>query len=282
MPVTTLMRRASLAAIDYRCAVGPHDTPFTERHDAFSLSYVRKGSFGCHGRGRFFELVAGSLLVGYPGDEYVCTHEHAVGDECLSFQFAPELVEAIGGPGEVWRGVALPPLPELVVLGELAEAAARGSSDLGLDEVAVALAARFVASVAGVERARAPVGARNRRRAVEAALWIDAHAEEPIALDDAAAASGLSPFHFLRLFAAALGVTPHQYLLRARLRRAARLLAESERPVTEVALDAGFADLSNFVRSFRRAAGVSPGRFRRAARGERALFDERIAALPRA
>ena len=78
-----------------------------------------------------------------------------------------------------------------------------------------------------------------------------------------------------------LGVTPHQYLLRVRLRHAARLLAEETRPVTEVALDVGFADLSNFVRSFRRAAGVSPSRFRAAARGERTPFAERIAAMPR-
>jgi AraC-like DNA-binding protein len=61
------------------------------------------------------------------------------------------------------------------------------------------------------------------------------------------------------------------------LRRAARLLAEGGRSVTDVALDVGFADLSNFVRSFRRAAGVSPREFRRAARGERKIFQERIA-----
>ena len=80
-------------------------------------------------------------------------------------------------------------------------------------------------------------------------------------LGRAAATVDLSPYHFLRVFAKALGVTPHQYLVRSRLRRAARLLAEKERSVTDVALDVGFADLSNFVRSFHRAAGVSPSRF---------------------
>jgi AraC family transcriptional regulator len=72
-------------------------------------------------------------------------------------------------------------------------------------------------------------------------------------------------------------VTPHQYLLRARLRRAARLLADDERTITDIALEVGFADLSNFVRSFHRAAGVPPRHFRHAARGDR----ERIAALAR-
>ena len=81
---------------------------------------------------------------------------------------------------------------------------------------------------------------------------------EPIELEDAAGEAGLSPFHFLRLFSSVLGVSPHQYLVRSRLRHAARLLADDERPVTDVAYDVGFGDLSNFVRTFHRAAGVSP------------------------
>jgi AraC family transcriptional regulator len=74
-------------------------------------------------------------------------------------------------------------------------------------------------------------------------------------------------------------VTPHQYLIRSRLRHAARLLAHDTRPVTDVALDVGFADLSNFVRTFHRAAGVSPRRFRQAAKGDRKIFQDRLSAL---
>ncbi|HEU5296152.1 MAG TPA: helix-turn-helix domain-containing protein, partial [Burkholderiaceae bacterium] len=69
------------------------------------------------------------------------------------------------------------------------------------------------------------------------------------------------------------------YLVRSRLRTAARRLTESEQPIIEVALDSGFADLSNFVRSFRRAAGVSPRSFRRAARGDRKIVQERLRPL---
>jgi AraC-like DNA-binding protein len=74
-----------------------------------------------------------------------------------------------------------------------------------------------------------------------------------------------------------LGVTPHQYLVRSRLRRAARLLTDDARPITEVALEVGFGDLSNFVRTFHRAAGVSPRRFRQAARGDRKILQDRLA-----
>jgi AraC-like DNA-binding protein len=79
----------------------------------------------------------------------------------------------------------------------------------------------------------------------------------------------LSAFHFLRVFRRTLGVTPHQYLIRCRLRRAARLLLDDVLPVTTVAFEAGFGDLSNFVRTFGRAAGVSPQRFRQQARAMR-------------
>jgi|SRR5581483_8974101 len=274
-----LLRRNAISVFDFRCDAGPADRPFVELHDNHSLSYVRKGSFGYRLRGRTFELVAGSVLIGRPGDEYVCTHEHhACGDECLSFHLSPALVEVIGDAARHWRVGALPPLPELMVLGELGQAAAEGRSDIGLDEVGLLLAARFLEVVSGRAPKPAATTARDRRRAVEAALWIDANAHEPIDLEAAAAEAGLSPFHFLRLFRDVLGVTPHQYLVRCRLRRAARLLAQDVRPVTDIALDVGFADLSNFVRTFHRAAGVSPRGFRRAARGDRKILQERLGA----
>jgi AraC-like DNA-binding protein len=233
---------------------------------------VRKGSFGCQSRGRTFELVTGSVLVGFPGDEYVCTHDHICGDECLSFFLEPELVETIGDRREAWRAGAAPPLPELMVLGELAQAAADGRSDVGLDEVGHAFASRFVEAMSGGPRKPVAVKARDRRRAVEAAHWIEANSPRSIDLDAIANQAGISPFHFLRLFAKVLGVTPHQYLVRSRLRHAARLLTEENIAITDIAYDVGFADLSNFVRSFHRAAGISPTAFRQAARGKRKIL----------
>jgi len=63
-------------------------------------------------------------------------------------------------------------------------------------------------------------------------------------------------------FKAVTGVTPHQWLLRARLRDAARRLTTTPDAVTAIALDVGFDDLSNFIRSFRTEYGVSPSRYR--------------------
>lgn len=278
MPATTLFSGPAMTVVDYRCSAGPGDRPYVESHGGYSVAYVRKGSFGCIARGEAHELVAGALMLGYPGDEYMCTHEHhACGDECLSFQFSPALADELGGSPAAWRKGAIPPLAETMVLGELAQSAAEGRSNVGLDEAGLRLASRFLGVVGGKPAAAVRTSATDRRRAVEAALWIDAHAAEDIDLAATASQSGLSAFHFLRLFSRVLGVTPHQYLVRSRLRRAARLLADEDRPVTEVALESGFADLSNFVRSFRRAASVSPGGFRRAARGDRKIFQDRLA-----
>jgi AraC-like DNA-binding protein len=276
MTATTLLQRKFISVSDFRCDAGPDDTPFAEQHRCHSVAFVRKGSFGCRSRGRSFELVAGSVLVGHPGDEYVCSHDHVCGDECLAFFLDPELVQAIGDRTEVWQIGCAPPLPELMVLGELAQAAADGRSDLGLDEIGQVFASRFVEVVSGRREKTAPAKARDRRRAVEAALWIEAHSHHAIDLEDAAAQTDISPFHFLRLFSRVLGVTPHQYLVRSRLRHAARLLAGNESSITAIAYDVGFGDLSNFVRTFHRAAGVSPRRFREASRGMRKIFQERL------
>jgi AraC family transcriptional regulator len=267
-----------MSVVDYRCKLGPGDRPFPEVHKSFSLAYVRKGSFGCRTQGRDFELVAGSILVGRPGDEYICSHDHHVcGDECLSFQFAPDLVDALGAT-TAWRAGALPPLAPLIVVGELAQTVLEQKSDVGPDEAGMMLAAKFAATAAETRPAE-ELTARDRRRAVEAALWIGEHAHEPLDLAKTARFADLSPFHFLRCFAKTLGVTPHQYLLRCRIKRAARLLARRERAITEIAFDCGFNDLSNFIRTFRRAAGMSPRAFRNAATANRKKVQERFAAF---
>lgn len=278
MMTITPLHVGALSVIDYRCHAGPHSPVRTECHALTSISYVRRGSFGYRARGREYELIAGSLLIGRAGDEFVCMHaHHHGGDECLSFKLTPALLDTLGGSPRAWRTGALPPLPELVVLGELAQAVAGGRSDFGLDEAGLLLVGRYLSLAEGRPRPVLHAHARDRRRAVEMSLWLDAHAHEDIDLQTAADQAGLSAYHFLRLFARVVGVTPHQYVLRSRLRRAARALAEGERAITDVALDAGFADLSNFVRSFRRAAGVPPRAFRHAARGERERIASRLA-----
>jgi len=182
----------------------------------------------------------------------------------------------LGLPVHGWHSGALPPLAELGVLGERAQAAAEGRSDQDLAETGTLLAGRFLQLMSGKPLRPVCVTARDRRRAVRVALWLDAHAHEPLDLEQVARQSGVSVFHFLRMFARVTGVTPHQYLVRARLRRAAKLLAQGTLSVGAIAYEVGFGDLSNFVRTFHRAAGRAPREFRGVATAPSARFSKSV------
>ncbi len=86
---------------------------------------------------------------------------------------------------------------------------------------------------------------------------------QPLTLGELAAESGLSPFHLCRLFTAVLGEGPMAYVRRRRLvGAAARLLAQHEIRLVDLAFDCGFESQQAFTRAFTRLFGVSPGRFR--------------------
>ena len=91
---------------------------------------------------------------------------------------------------------------------------------------------------------------------------LDRHFAEPFDLDHLADLAGMSRYHFLRTFKSVTGITPHQWLLRARVREAAHRLVTTPASVTEIALEVGFEDLSNFTRRFHDELGKSPRRYR--------------------
>src|ERR1700739_1232283 len=128
MSSKTLLQRPAMSVSEFRCTAVTGEKPFVEQHRCHSISFVRKGSFGYHCRGRSHDLVAGAFLIGTPGPEFICTPDHVCGDECLSFFFEPELVETLGDRADAWQVGAAPPLAELMVLGELAQAAADGQT----------------------------------------------------------------------------------------------------------------------------------------------------------
>lgn len=86
---------------------------------------------------------------------------------------------------------------------------------------------------------------------------------QTVGLPEMAATVGLSPSHFCRAFKAAMGVSPHQYLMGLRIERARQLLAETQMPVIDVGAAVGYDDPSYFARLFRRATGLSPAGYRR-------------------
>ena len=92
---------------------------------------------------------------------------------------------------------------------------------------------------------------------------VDRHFAEPLDLDALAAVSGLSKFHFLRLFASTYGATPAAYLSERRIERAQDLLRATTLSVTEVCHAVGFSSLGSFSSRFAQVTGEPPSAFQR-------------------
>lgn len=92
---------------------------------------------------------------------------------------------------------------------------------------------------------------------------IEANLDGTLCLTDLASVADLSVFHFSRMFKLATGESPYHFVGSRRLARAERLLRETDMPLSELALECGFASQSHFNAAFRKALGISPGRYRR-------------------
>jgi len=250
--------------VDVVCTSGPQDRPFEERQLSAAISLVLSGTFVYRGDRGSSLMSSGALVLGNAGHTFECSHRHGEGDRCLSFQFDAELFEHLAHDAGAARAAfdrdRLPPLRALAPLTARA-GMAMGRQD-SLEEIALELAAAVI-RMAGDARRHAPAAAtRDPARIVPVLRQLESRSAEPHTLTELARIAGLSRYHFLRTFKCLTGITPHQWLLRARLRDAAQRLRTGRDPVTEIALDVGFDDLSNFIRSFRAEFGVSPGRYR--------------------
>ena len=104
------------------------------------------------------------------------------------------------------------------------------------------------------------------RRMLRARDTMDRAYAQPLDVPALARVAHVSPAHFSRQFRATFGETPHRYLQRRRVERAMELLRETDRPVTEICFDVGFASLGTFSRTFRAVVGESPSSVSRAVR----------------
>jgi AraC-like DNA-binding protein len=246
---------------DVLCTAGPQDRPYEEEHSAFSIAVVVRGSFQYHSSCGAAVMSPGALLLGNWGQKFECRHEHAAGDRCLSFHYTPEFFDRCGVPA--FRVPRIPALPELAPWVAMAQLAVQAPHKVSFDELAWGL----IGAVAGVVRPsrkgdRAP-GPADVRRLSATLRFIEAHFTEPLPLAQLASTASMSAFHFLRTFRQVTGLTPHQYLLRTRLREAAIRLATRPDRILDITLGSGFGDLSNFNHAFHAEFGVSPRDYRR-------------------
>jgi AraC family transcriptional regulator len=152
------------------------------------------------------------------------------------------------------------------LLHELNEANVVGR--LYADSLAIALAMQLVRRYSSLQDVHIGRGGMAPHKLRKAVGLIDHHlAEEEegrVALRVVAKEVGMSYFHFSRAFKQSMGMSPTNFIAERRIERAKRLLQETELPISEIALRAGFSSQSHFTTSFRRVAGATPKAFRAA------------------
>jgi AraC family transcriptional regulator len=249
------------------CRAGPSDRPFEEQHNGFSVAAVLEGSFTYRSDAGHGLLYPGALLLGNNGSCFECGHAHGIGDRCVSLNVHEEEFSEVAATTAStsrfrFSAPSLPPSPRTLPIVAHMEALSFAPPSLRSDELALRIIEQVIAAMTGDRQTQAAPTGRETRRVVEAIRLVEADAARPVELKAMATAAGMSKYHFLRVFRRLTGVTPHRYLVSARLRRAALALASSRRPVIAVALDAGFGDLSTFNRTFRAVFGLTPTQYR--------------------
>jgi AraC-like DNA-binding protein/mannose-6-phosphate isomerase-like protein (cupin superfamily) len=99
-------------------------------------------------------------------------------------------------------------------------------------------------------------------RIAEAIAFLETHSDEQIQLSGLARIASMSRRSFIRAFQAATGTSPIAYLIRQRISRAATLLRQNDRSISEIAFEVGFSDSNYFTRQFRKAFGFPPSQYR--------------------
>ena len=253
---------------DVVCSSGPRDRAFEERHAHVTIALIGAGSFQYRSSAGHELMTPGSIMLGNVGQCFECGHEHGAGDRCVAFHFTPEYFDQLHLGMPEFRHVRLPPLRDLSPLVGRAFAGLDGSVEVNWEELSVQLAAKVAQLASGVrpdDRGDQP--AATMARVTRTVRAIERRPDASLTLGTLAREAGLSPYHFLRTFERMTGVTPHQYVLRARLREAALRLAGDASRVLDIALDCGFGDISNFNRAFRTEFGVTPREYRRVVTG---------------
>lgn len=250
------------------CVISQHVHPQVFVHVNLSGSIHYEVTTG--GRTRRFAAVPGTTFVLPQGtvDEVVWeepTHR-------LAMAIQPDLLTAAmdetSGKAEIeltaqWDVVD----PQIQSLLQAMAADLLGGSPVGAlygetlaDALAVYLVGRYAVQPRTPKAFKGGLPGRRLKRVLD---YIGANLQEDLHLSKLAEVAGMSPHYFSELFRRSTGLSPHRFVLSAKIKRAKELLRETERSVLEIGFGAGFQNASHFARTFRQFVGVTPREFQR-------------------
>lgn len=232
-------------------------------HELASLSIVLEGTYDQRVGSRSRECRPGMTICHPEGERHANAHGGArVRMLCVEIGRARlatlrEAVAVLDRPAELAGGRFA------VLADELTEEFHRddGASALAIEALVLELLAES-------SRSTAPTHAAPPRWLARAIDYLHGHFHEAVAIAEVAQVVGVHPSHLARVFRMHNGATIGDYLRRLRIEAARQQLARSDRPLCEIAADAGFADQSHFSRLFRAATGHTPAAYRRRHRAQ--------------
>jgi AraC family transcriptional regulator len=255
-----LPRRSRLYAAGEDLRRGHAGAVFEKRYHGPIFGVVEAGAFKYRCETGEAIVAPGSILFGNAGESFGCAHLDDKGNRRSVVAIAEDLLEeaaAEAGAPPRFATAIFAPGPHSLAMQAAIRRIARSREVLD-DVVATLLVEAF-----GLEQAPAGRSSEQEtRRILDVVRFLETCFEEPHQLTELAAAAGVSRFHFLRQFRRLVGTSPTQFLIGLRLRAAAERLEESDAPVTEIAFDVGFNDISYFNQMFRRAYAMPPSRWR--------------------
>jgi AraC-like DNA-binding protein len=268
-----LARDRAFRVEDCVCDLGAAAPPTERTYERAAIGVMLGGTFVTRASQGEAVVGPGALLLKSAGTSQQYKHVDDGGDRSVVFEYDPGVLDdaersfaqrrTARAGRRTFDALVIPPSAQTAAAVALAEHALCTGDAAALQDAAMAVAAAALAADWGQARRIAEPTWAQAGRVARAMRYVDAHLAGDCGLDALAEVAGLSAFHFARLFRAVTGQTPRQHVIAARLRAAAIALRTTRAPVTEVALASGFGDLSHFTTTFRRAFGVSPGRYRR-------------------
>lgn len=232
-----------------------------------------------HGRARVrfgtqsycIEDVRDCVFLQHPGEVFQGTFDGNVGASGACIGLSEDLIAELHGeqPSRRWRFPRMVPEDRyhavLAVLTRAALCALQHPTSL-LERQSKLIALVETASRTSATRADASVWTAPRRSERRAVAAVKRYFHDLPSVDhsmhDLARLTGLNPRYLIRVFRQQTGLTPHRYLTALRIWRSKDLLL-TDRSLSSVALDLGFADQAHFTRVFKAYVQVSPGQFRR-------------------
>jgi AraC-like DNA-binding protein len=241
------------------------DLALSGHRSRLSIRWVGEGRYVYEIDGHRHVLTPGNFLIVNGGQTYNSGTEGLVESFTLSFEAGGDVPE-------------LPVVTQRVsgrlgqLVGTLTKIGRREVDEPDLDAVFYETLDALIGTRDDLQRGidalagtRATTREELYRRLCRARDFMHDRACDPLTIEDIAAIACLSPFHFMRTFKRAFGVSPHRYLVDMRLQRALSLMGKAlmgKAPLGDVARQSGFSDLSAFSKAFRARYGVAPSRAR--------------------